>query len=64
MNYKAYQLPIGSEVISGEILQSVYPQKDPKKQVIVVLLDPKTGKTRTAIWGYYSTIFVKKTEVA
>lgn len=61
MNFSAYKLPIGSVLISGEIVQNVVPRKYPKKDVVVVLFDPKTEKTRVVAWGYYTTVFVKKT---
>lgn len=63
MNFPAYKLPINSVLVSGEIVKNVFPQTYPKKQVVVFLFDPKTEKIRCTAWGYYSTIFVKKTEV-
>ncbi len=64
MSFPAYKLPINSVLVSGEIVKNLVAQKYPKKQVVVWLFDPKTQSTRIAAWGYYSTIFLKKSDLA
>ena len=55
MKIKAKDLEVGTVVMSGEMIVGLY--RDGQK--MVVTLEKKSGKCRTADWGYNSTIFCK-----
>ena len=62
-NWKsAKDLKKGDVLQSGEVLTADAQKLGSfqNKKALVSLRNPKTGRTRVATWGYYSTIFLSK----
>jgi hypothetical protein len=63
MRITTHKVTVGTVMLTGEVVKRVRVNKPNKytrnPKILVLLVNPRTGKERSASWNYYGDVFVK-----
>jgi hypothetical protein len=63
MRITTHKVTVGTVMLTGEVVKRVCVNKPNKytrnPKILVLLVNPRTGKERSASWNYYGDVFVK-----